>query len=426
MTELPEHESHLAERFARLAVPERGDWRDVRHRARRGRVRRMALVAAAFLAAALIAAPALGLHRTVVEWLEAEPAPEWTQLEFLQLGVGAPPGMDPGVIPNSARKVTEIAHNGKVAVLWVAPTERGGFCVSWTAFFGGGCVLERSSLPARPTSGGDVNPMLLGLTLSYNPTDRGMVRYFSGHVLEPMTERLLVTYADGEEADVPVVWVSPPIDAGFYHYWIAEEHLQPGRHMTALTAVDADGRVLARQTFRLTPPQDVQPSVRLPDGQTAFLPRKAIVDQARKLIDFRSESGTRITLWVMPSGDGGRCYVYNRGYGCPPAGSETHPLGAGVHGGARPVLIGGEVRSDVATYELRYQDGTVERLRPVEGFILHEIPARHYPRGHRLDRVRALDRNGEELARRAVRADATGVYPCEVPVDIGHGVKACP
>lgn len=426
MTEPADYESLLAERFAALSVPERGDWHDVRSRARRARARRVGLVAVAMFAAAFIAAPALGLHRTVVDWFEAERAPERTQLDFIQLGVGAPPGMDPGVVPNSARKVMEVRHNGKVGVLWVAPTKNGGFCVTWTAFFGGGCVPERTSLPTRPAFGGDVNPMLLGLSLSGDPTDRGMVRSFSGHLLEPMTERLLAAYADGDEVEIPVVWVSPPIDAGFYAFWVDDEHLRPGSHLSALTAMDRSGRVLARQTFRLTPPQDIQQSVRLPDGQTALLPRKAIVAQARRLIDFVSEKEARVTLWVMPSRDGGRCYAYSRSFGCSPAGSEAHPLGAGLHGGARPVLIGGQVRRDVATYELHYQDGDVERLRPIEGFILHEISERHYPRGHRLDLVRALDRNGEEIARLAVRADATGVYPCETPIDIGHGVKACP
>ena len=427
MTEFADYESLLAERFAQLTTADSGDWLDVRRRARRMRVRRAALLAAAVIAAALVTAPALGLHRIVVDWLEADPAPGRTQLQFLQLGVGAPPGMDPGVVPNSARKVAEVEHDGKVGVLWVAPTKRGGFCVLWTAFFGGGCIPDRASLATHIVrSRDDVKPILLGLAYSGDPTDGGIVQSFSGHLLEPKMERLVVSYADGEEAEVPVAWVTPPIDAGFYTYWIPKEHRRPGRHMTALTALDDAGRILARQTFQLTPPQEVERLVRLPDGEIAFLPRKAIVERARKLIDFLSKSGVRVTLWVIPSTDGGRCYVFNRGSGCPTMQVEAHPLGAGLHGGGRPVLIAGEVRSDVATYELHYEDGVVERLRPIEGFILHEISERHYQRSHRLNLVRALDREGRELARLPVRADATGVYPCEKPIDIGHGVMACP
>ena len=427
MTDFADHESLLAERFAGLATSDSGDWLDVRRRARRMRVRRAALLAAAVVAAALVTAPALGLHRIVVDWLEADPAPERTQLQFLQLGVGAPPGMDPGIIPNSARKVTEVEHDGKVGVLWVAPTKRGGFCLVWTAFFGGGCIPDRASLHTSVARyPDDVKPILLGLSWNGDPTDGGIVPSFSGSLLEPKTDRLVVSYADGEEAEVPITWVTRPIDAGFYAYWIPEGHRRRGHHLTAVTALDADGTVLARQTFQLTPPQEMERMVQLPDGQTAFLPKKAVVARARKLIDFASQSGTRVTLWVIPSTDGGRCYVFNRGSGCPTPPAEAHPLGAGLFGGGRPVLIAGEVRSDVATYELYYEDGVVERLRPIEGFILHEISERHYQRGHRLNLVRALDREGRELARLRVRADATGVYPCEKPIDIGHGVMACP
>jgi hypothetical protein len=426
MTEFADYESLLAERFAQLTTADTGDWLDVRRRARRMRVRGAALLAAAVVAAALVTAPALGLHRIVVDWFEAEPAPGRTQLQFLQLGVGAPPGMDPSVVPNSARKVTELEHDGKVGVLWVAPTKRGGFCVSWTAFFGGGCVSDRASLPTHVVRyRDDVKPILLGLSVSGDPTDGGIVQSFNGSLLEPKTERLVASYADGEEAEVPVVWVTPPIDAGFYAYWIPKEHRRPGRQVTALTALDEADRILARQTFQLTPPQEVERPVRLPDGQTAFLPRKAIVERARKLIDFEAETGTRVTLWVIPTTDGGRCHVFNRGYGCPPPGSEAHPLGAALLGGGEPVLIGGEVSPEVAVYELRYQDGNVERVRPVEGFVLHEIPVSHYPRGNRLELVRALDRDGKEVARHAV-FDGSGVYPCKKPVDIGHGVMACP
>ena len=64
MTEMPDHESLLAARFAALATPDAGDWLDVRRRARRGRVRKAALVLAAAIAAMLVAAPALGLRPT--------------------------------------------------------------------------------------------------------------------------------------------------------------------------------------------------------------------------------------------------------------------------------------------------------------------------------------------------------------------------
>jgi hypothetical protein len=385
---------------------------------------RLILIAVLLVLLLLVAAAfTFGLRLPVLDFGHAEPAPERTQLQFLQLGVGAPPGMDPGVIPNSARKVIELSQDGKVSVLWVAPTKGGGFCLLWTGI-GGGCMKDRTVPPAEPgPSTGDVNPFVLGASSS--PDARGVLQHFDGHLMAAEAKRLLVEYADGEEAEIPVVWVSPPIDAGFYLYWVPEEHRRPGHQVTALRAEDEDGGVVARLTFRLTAPSEIQQPVRLPDGQIASLPQKAIVEKARKLIDFRAENGTRVTLWVIPTTEGGRCFVFNRGGGCPPPGLDTPPLGVGINGGD-PVLLSGEVNDDVATYELRYEDGGVERLHPVEGFILHEISSSHYARGHRLELVIARDRDGDVVAQQVVRADQPGVYPCAKPVDIGHAVMACP
>jgi hypothetical protein len=233
-------------------------------------------------------------------------------------------------------------------------------------------------------------------------------------------------YADGEEAEIPVVWVSPPIDAGFFLFWVPDGRRTAGRHVTALTAEDADGRVLARQTFRLVRTEDVERPVRLPDGNLVRLPARADVDRARKLFDFRAENGQPVWLWVIPTRDGGSCWAFNRGGGCPPADYEQEiPMAGGLSGGT-PVLFQAEVRDEVATVELRYEDGTVERLEPREGFVLHEIGAAHYEKGHRLEAAVALGPLGNELMRQPFRPDSPAVYPCDEPVDIGHGVMACP
>lgn len=91
MTDMAEYDPLLAERFAALATRDPGDWADVRRRVRRMQLRRGALVLAACLVAVMVAAPALGLHQQVVDWFQAEPASERTELEFLQLGVLARP-----------------------------------------------------------------------------------------------------------------------------------------------------------------------------------------------------------------------------------------------------------------------------------------------------------------------------------------------
>ena len=245
MTEMPDHESLLAARFAALATPDAGDWLDVRRRARRGRVRKAALVLAAAIAAMLVAAPALGLRpHVIVEWLGAEPAPQDVQVWFQQLVArpGGPLENDPRVPPNSARRVTTVEHDGTEHVLWVAPTTRGGFCFSWTDLFGG-CVADRE-LPRTSGRPGELNPILLGASWQGNGE---VLKQGGGSLLLPETNRLTLEYVDGSESEIPVVWVSAPIDAGFYLYWIPPEHREPGHEAAALVARDHDGTVLARQ-----------------------------------------------------------------------------------------------------------------------------------------------------------------------------------
>jgi hypothetical protein len=262
---------------------------------------------------------------------------------------------------------------------------------------------------------------------SWTANERGIVTRVDGSLFAEETERLVMEYADGEAVEIPVVWVSPPIAAGFYIFWIPEEHQSLGRHALALRAEDADGEVVARHL--LGPPirpEDVEHRVTLPDGNVVRLPARADVDRARKLFDFRAENGQPVWLWVIPTRDGGSCWAFNRGGGCPPADYEQEiPMAGGLSGGM-PVLFQAEVRDEVATVELRYEDGTVERLEPREGFVLHEIGSAHYERGHRLDLAVALGPLGNELMRQPFRLDSTGVYPCDKPVDIGHGVMACP
>jgi hypothetical protein len=149
------------------------------------------------------------------------------------------------------------------------------------------------------------------------------------------------------------------------------------------------------------------------------------VSKATKVIDFTASNGQRITLWEMPTTEGGICYVSRRGSGCPPRPLDI-PFAGGMHGGSVPVLFSGQARPDVATVVLRFEDGTEMRLEPTKGYVLVEIPARNYERGHRLMESVALDPLGTVLARYPTDPSQGGVYPCEKPVDQGFGVKMCP
>lgn len=424
MTDMAEHDA-LEERFAALATRASGDWPDVRRRARRMRLRTAALVLSTCLVAVVVAAPAVGLHRGVVDWFQTEPASDETQLEFLRFGVLVSSRMNrPEVIPNSAREVTTVQLSSGPTTLAVAPMKSGGFCWRWSGRGpGAGCVSERTVVDLRMPG---VNAYALGVSGVFEGSQQGLPLVVSGNLLETDIERLVLEHEDGGSVELPVVWVSAPIDAGFYLYEIPERNRVRARRAVALAGYDREGKLVARYPFQFPAPEDVERSVRL-GGEWVTLPVNALVEKARKIIDVPSADGKRrMMAWVVPRADGRRCYlVYNSG-GCPPAGlDKTHPI-PGLHGGGNRVVVAGRVGDDVARNRLRYEDGAVELVEPIEGFVIYEIPAGRYPRGKRLHTIEALNADGKLLARERFETDSPGLYPCEKPVDQGHGVMACP
>jgi hypothetical protein len=413
----------LDERFARLRRDEGGaDWQQVARRARSAS-RRVAIVTAGVLAAIVLSAPAFGWHRAVLNWLDTEQATSEVQIEFARLGVSAPPEHQLGIKHEQARTVTEVTNGRKTYVLSVAPTKNGGFCF-WWADLTASCRRERTPPPSyRERREGDVASFRLGTI--WSPDSNGVIQSVAGNLIGSDAARLHAVYADGERVEIPVTWVSKPIDAGFYLYFTPAEHRQAGKHMTALEALNSEGGIVARQSFELTPASEIERAAELPDGETVSLPAKAIVSKAVKLIDFTASNGRQVTLWEMPTTEGGVCFVHNRGRGCPPRPLDV-PLGTAIAGGSVPVLFSGQARPDVAEVVLRFEDGTEERIHPTKGYVLTEIPPANYVRGHRLTETLALDKAGNVIARHPVNPSSGGIYPCEKAVDQGFGVKMCP
>lgn len=233
----------LSARFGELqGSASEPDWADVRRRARTVRARGRALkVALVTVVALLAAAPALGLRGHLVKLFgSGEPAPTKVVTSFAELDVDAPPGLAPSVISGETREVARWRlSTGKTSILWVAPTRAGGFCLEFSSF-GGGCDRDRKL---------DFSPML-GIPGEIAPpgqTQKPPV-LIAGATLLRDAASVDVQFEDGKDVQVPLTWVSAPIDAGFFEYEVPIPTLEPGHRLTALVVQDTNGHELARDT----------------------------------------------------------------------------------------------------------------------------------------------------------------------------------
>ena len=237
------------------------DWADVRRQGRR----RTALVlgGAGLLAACLGVGAAFGLYRDVLPWGKQPPAPAPVVNDFNTFfgGKYAPPGMDPHVLAGETRRIATFRNGRHWSVLYVAPTKNGGFCDSFTHLFGGCRQVRKLPPGGPPPQPGEVNPYAIG---NYGEAREEGSTFVSallaGDLLLPPGTALRVEFADGAAAEIPVIFVSPPIDAGFYFYPVPAEHVRLGHEATFLTARDADGHVVARASVSYAGPPRAQPA----------------------------------------------------------------------------------------------------------------------------------------------------------------------
>jgi hypothetical protein len=401
----------LAPRFAALAYPfDDSDWADVLGRARAAATRRRrpgqrgSLILAVVLAAAVVflVAPAFGIGPATLDFFKAKHAPRPVALDFERMNVGAPKNMSPGVIPGQTRLVkTYHLRNGRPFPLWVAPTRKGSFCFTFGG--GGGCSARHVTTGHKA---GDVDSGAIGLSIegAFHST------VLAGYVYDKDIAELQVRFTHGSPVTVPLLWVSPPIDAGFFFYDLTE--FQRTHHsVAAVLALDKQGRMLARieSIFRPRP---------------AWANWRNVADLSKKHVILRSGGAT---ITIAPSRTGGNCFWLRSAggagaSGCAPPRYLTQPLAGGLSG----TVFSAQVKLDVARVELRFQDEAHITLHPVDGFVLYSIPRSRWPRGHRLVAAVAYSPGGKQLARERFDPTSVGVYPCRKPKPIGAGLNACP
>jgi hypothetical protein len=396
------------------AGPDDGDWVDVIRRASQAR-RRQGIYGAALLTALVVVgvASAYALGHPIVDFNTAEKGSTKVVNDFGSMEVGAPENMAPGVLPEQARRIPGLYVDGKSYNLWVAPTKQGGFCTTE------GCIADRRTLAGH-----------IGVSTSGNKTGTG-VSQISGEFIEDGGERLELTYADGSHSDVPFVWVTAPIDAGFFVFGIPEEHQVPAERPVTITLFDKEGKVLSRgSVMDMSHFRDDIASVThdIPGYPHLSVPAKAIWSQSKQLFDLRADDGARVGLWVAPKRGGGTCVWTTQSAGCSDPGQveERPALALGFEGGGSHVNLGDRVGANVARVEARFEDGDKVELLPKEGYLIWPIPSRHYSLGHRLEELVAFDAGGQVIARQSVSTTERGLYPCETPKDYGYGVRMCP
>ncbi|HKB93058.1 MAG TPA: hypothetical protein VKC62_02310 [Gaiellaceae bacterium] len=384
-------------------------WEEIVRRSGRGRrgmpATRAALYALAAVVVVWLAAPAFGVQPPFLDFFSSKPAPKRVVHSFEVMSVVAPRGMSPKIIAGQTRRVTAYRlRDGKTFALFVAPRKGGnGFCFQFG--YGGGCA-DRTAGPRNEP--GDVNGRLIGL-------GRYGSHVLAGYVYDQRIDHLQVRFADGSTANVPLIWVSPPIDAGFFLYDLTYAQRHPAQAPTAVLALDAQGQTLAKNRYMFAP------------KPTWFDPRK-VSDPAHKRVILRSGKST---IAVSPARTGGYCWWLqyegrSHGSGCAPPRYLTTPMAGGLSHGTHFTTFSAQLQKRVVRVELRFQNGVKVELQPVDGFVLYDIPAAHWPRGTRLTAALAFDAAGHRLARKAFDPLQTGTYDCIKQVPIGAGETACP
>ena len=230
-----------------------GDWDDVLvragvSRAARGRAvarphrRRLVAIALAVALVVVLAAPALAyllgwIGRHDVSYSQSKPAPNVVKKQFADLAIGAPPSMRPGVEAAYAREVGRFRVRGKLRALWVAPTRSGGFCFTWEKLWGG-CLPRPSDRLRRPLDTGWGGAVKLG--------EAPRTIMVSGTITGDTAARLELVYRDGKRTSIPFVYVSRPIDAGFFDLWIPESRQAGSGRPKEVVLYDRSGKVMAR------------------------------------------------------------------------------------------------------------------------------------------------------------------------------------
>jgi hypothetical protein len=371
---------------------------------RRPLSRRVLIAAAALLVAAGATAFSFGVHVPVIDFWSSSKVNHGSRIyrDFKLLDVGAPPGMATGVLPGETRKVATIDG----ATLWVAPTKDGGFCT----LFGhtGGCDRTGTVPLSLTFTAANVPPGRSPLT---TPPEE-IASIVSGYVNGRWADALELRFTDGKRVRPPLVWVSKPIDAGFFYYRTSPEEREPGHALAAAVALTDDGTVITAERF--------------PPTAESSPPEDAITDRARALLKIESRDETAV-LRRAPTRYDGRCGWLDfagRHFDVGPCLPENYARDGFewrfVHS-SDDVLLVGAVPPTYRSIVIGYADGSKTEIRPtrdgLDSWFVFEIPADHLRRSNEVTVVSAIDGEGRRLETKPL-PQALLQQPCEGPLPI--------
>jgi hypothetical protein len=154
-----------------------------------------------------------------------------------------------------------------------------------------------------------------------------------------------------------------------------------------------------------------------------------VSDRAKRHTVLRSG---RLSIVIAPSRTGGNCYwlkldtYQEAGSGCAPPRYLTRAMAGGLSHGTGFTGFSAQVQPTVSRVELRFEDGVHVTLQPIDGHVLYDIPAAHWPRRHRLRTAIAYASGRNPVLRQGFDTKQIGLYDCAKPVPIGAGQRACP
>jgi hypothetical protein len=338
-------------RVGRLHSAVRALRRRSHERAASRRRRVLVLVGLLLLGFVLIVATAYALGYRLIDFSSAPPAAPRVVERFSSLSIGAPQGMDPRVNADETRLVGEIGGHK----LWVAPTKAGGLCYEWSGR-GGGCdapgTVPLGVFGFQTGSWGGHGAPLSEPPIAFQAVG-GFARWRWVDAVE-------IKLDDGSTIRPQLIWISPPIDAGFFYF-----DAPRGRIVASVLGLKNGEAVVGGQMPRIGARQEPHPYAELSKRQ--------------RLAAIETLEGTA-ALWSAPTKAGLLCTWLEfqgeevEGLSCLPRGSEHEPgLGYAVYalGGER--ILAGTCGYSAAAFI--HRDGSIRTVSCDDGIVFVKLTA---------------------------------------------------